>query len=113
MMTALEELSLLDDALDGAVAEAKLASLWHKTFTVAAAAKQAWLEQAVVRRGRAVVETIYPDAEERRRLYQYGFSPYGFQISHRRLSVCSCRQRVDVCSQSGTQQIHVRPGSFH
>ncbi|WP_442807666.1 DEAD/DEAH box helicase [Trinickia soli] len=76
VMTALEELSLLDDALDGAAAEAKLASLWHKTFTVAAAAKEAWLEQAVVRRGRAVVETVYPDADERRRLYQYGFSPY-------------------------------------
>lgn len=76
VMTALEELSLLDDELDGAVAEAKLAELWQKTFTVAAAAQEAWLEQAVVRRGRAIVETIYPDAEERRRLYQYGFSPH-------------------------------------
>ncbi|WP_400765469.1 DEAD/DEAH box helicase [Methylosinus sporium] len=76
LMTALEELSLLDDGLDGATAEAKMASLWQKTFTVAAAAQEAWLEQAVVRRGRAIVETIYPDAEERRRLYQYGFSPY-------------------------------------
>ena len=76
VMTALEELSLLDDGLEGAAAEAKLASLWQKTFTVAAAAQEAWLEQAVVRRGRAIVETIYPDAEERRRLYQYGFSPH-------------------------------------
>ncbi|WP_175762460.1 DEAD/DEAH box helicase [Burkholderia anthina] len=76
VMTALEELSLLDDRLDGAAAELKLASLWKRTFTVAAAANEAWLEQAVVRRGRAIVETIYPDADERRRLYQYGFSPY-------------------------------------
>lgn len=76
VMTALEELSLFDDGLDGAAAEAKLVSLWRKTFTVAAGAQEAWLEQAVVRRGRAIVETIYPDAEERRRLYQYGFSPY-------------------------------------
>ncbi|WP_294287577.1 DEAD/DEAH box helicase [uncultured Sphingomonas sp.] len=76
VMTALEELSLLDDALDGAQAEVKLAALWQKTFTRAAAAQEAWLEQAVVRRGRAVVEEIYPDADERRRLYQYGFSPY-------------------------------------
>ncbi len=76
IMTALEELSLLDGELDGASAEGKLASLWQKTFTVAAAAQEAWLEQAVVRRGRAIVETIYPDAKERRRLYQYGFSPY-------------------------------------
>lgn len=76
VMTALEELSLLDDELDGAAAEEKLAALWRKTFTVAAAANEAWLEQTVVRRGRAIVETIYPNAEERRRLYQYGFSPY-------------------------------------
>ncbi len=76
VMTALEELSLLDDGLDGAQAEAKLAALWQKTFTMAAAAQEAWLEQAIVRRGRAIVEEIYPDAEERRRLYQYGFSPY-------------------------------------
>lgn len=75
VMTALEELSLLDENLDGAQAEAKLAALWQKTFTRAAAAHEAWLEQAVVRRGRAVVEEIYPDADERRRLYQYGFSP--------------------------------------
>jgi hypothetical protein len=76
VMTALEELSLLDPALDGVQAEAKLATLWQKTFTVAAAAQEAWLEQAIVRRGRAIVEDIYPDADERRRLYQYGFSPY-------------------------------------
>lgn len=76
VMIALEELSLLEDTLDGARAEAKLAALWQKTFTRAAAAQEAWLEEAIVRRGRAVVEDIYPDADERRRLYQYGFSPY-------------------------------------
>lgn len=76
VMTALEELSLLEAELDGAQAEAKLAALWQKTFTVAAGAQEAWLEQAIVRRGRAIVEDIYPDADERRRLYQYGFSPY-------------------------------------
>ena len=76
VMTALEELSLLDAELDGPQAEAKLAALWQKTFTVAAAAQEAWLEDAIIRRGRAIVEDIYPDADERRRLYQYGFSPY-------------------------------------
>lgn len=76
VMTALEELSLLDVELDGPQAEAKLAGLWQNTFTVAAAAQEAWLEDAIVRRGRAIVEDIYPDADERRRLYQYGFSPY-------------------------------------
>jgi hypothetical protein len=76
VMTALEELSLFDAELDGQQAEAKLAALWQKTFTLAAAAQEAWLEDAIVRRGRAIVEDIYPDADERRRLYQYGFSPY-------------------------------------
>lgn len=76
IMTALEELSLLDAELDGPRAEAKLASLWQNTFTVAVAAQEAWLEDAIVRRGRAIVEDLYPDAVERRRLYQYGFSPY-------------------------------------
>lgn len=76
VVTALEELSLLDPELDGPQAEAKLAALWQKTFTVAAAAREAWLEEAIVRRGRAIIEDIYPDAEERRRLYLYGFSPY-------------------------------------
>ncbi len=76
IMTALEELSLLDAELDGPRAEAKLATLWRNTFTVAAAAQEAWLEQAIVRRGRAIVEDLYPDSDERRRLYQYGFSPH-------------------------------------
>lgn len=56
-------------------AEAHLVDLWRTTFTSAAAVQEAWLERAFVRRGRAIVETIYPDAAERRRLYQYGFSP--------------------------------------
>lgn len=76
VMTALEELSLFDAELDGQQAEAKLAALWQKTFTLAAAAQETWLEDAIVRRGRAIVEDIYPDPDERRRLYQYGFSPY-------------------------------------
>ncbi len=59
----------------GARAEAHLVDLWRTTFTSAAAVQEAWLERAFVRRGRAIVETIYPDAAERRRLYQYGFSP--------------------------------------
>jgi hypothetical protein len=53
---------LFDAELDGQQAEAKLAALWQKTFTLAAAAQEAWLEDAIVRRGRAIVEDIYPDA---------------------------------------------------
>lgn len=61
--------------MTGPRAEAHLVELWRTTFTSAAAAQELWLEQAFVQRGRAIVETVYPDAEERRRLYQYGFSP--------------------------------------
>lgn len=38
MMTPLAELSLLDPDLDGPQVKDKLAALWKKTFTVAAAA---------------------------------------------------------------------------
>lgn len=77
LLTALEELELADgQELDGAAAEAFLVSLWQSTFTKVAAAQEQWMEDAFIRRGRAIVETIYPDAEERERLYQYGFTPY-------------------------------------
>lgn len=77
LLSALEELSRSENrALDGAEAEAFLIDLWQRTFTNYAAVQEEWLEQAFIRRGRAVVETIYPDVDERKRLYQYGFSPY-------------------------------------
>jgi hypothetical protein len=76
LLTAIEEIARAEDiAMTGARAEAHLVDLWRTTFTSAAAVQEAWLERAFVRRGRAIVETIYPDAAERRRLYQYGFSP--------------------------------------
>lgn len=34
------------------------------------------MEQAFVRRGQAILQEIYPEREERSRLYQYGFTPY-------------------------------------
>ncbi len=77
LLSAMEELSRAENrVLDGADAEAFLIDLWQRTFTAVAAAQEEWLERAFIRRGRAVVETIYPDADERKRLYQYGFSPY-------------------------------------
>lgn len=77
LLAAVEEIERLRaEELDGVAAEQALAELWRSTFSVYAATQEAWLEQAVVRRGRAIVEEIYPDAEERKRLYQYGFTPY-------------------------------------
>ncbi|MGE8148948.1 DEAD/DEAH box helicase [Pseudomonas frederiksbergensis] len=76
LLTAIEELDRANDGeMTGAKAEAHLAALWHKTFTAVAATQEAWLERAFALRGRAIVETIYPNGAERKRLYQYGFTP--------------------------------------
>lgn len=77
LLTAIEEVARIDDGTkDGAALEADLAALWRRTFTFAAQVQEDWLERAIVRRGQAIVSIVYPDADERRRLYQYGFSPY-------------------------------------
>jgi hypothetical protein len=47
-----------------------------QTFARVAAAQEDFLERSVVQRGRAFVERLYPNHEQRRRLYQYGFTPY-------------------------------------
>ena len=77
LISSLEELSLIQSqTLDGADAEAFLIALWKNTFSCVAALQETWLEQAFIRRGRAVIESIYPDADERKRLYKYGLPPY-------------------------------------
>jgi hypothetical protein len=76
LLTSLEELSQIDDlAMTRARAEEQLTTLWQETFTAVAAAQEAWLERAFVHRGAGIVDYIYPDSDERRRLYQYGFPP--------------------------------------
>lgn len=76
LLTALAEIESLTDApMDAARAEAKLRELWARTFTVVAAAQEAWLEAAFIRRGVGVITQLYSDPAERRRLYQYGFPP--------------------------------------
>ena len=77
LLSALEELQRADDAgLEGVAAEEALSGIWNRTFTVYAAAQEQWMEKAFIRRGKAVLEEIYPEREERSRLYQYGFTPY-------------------------------------
>jgi len=77
LLSALEELQRVDDAgLEGAAAEEALSAIWNNTFTVYAAAQEEWMEAAFIRRGQAVLDEIYPEREERSRLYQYGFTPY-------------------------------------
>lgn len=76
LLTSLEELARVEDvAMTRARAEAQLVALWRTTFTAVATAQEAWLEHAFVRRGAGIIEHIYPDSDERRRLYQYGLPP--------------------------------------
>lgn len=76
LLAALEEAAGIGDAaLARPNVEARLVALWRTTFTAVATAQEAWLEQAFVRRGAGIVQHIYPDADERRRLYQYGMPP--------------------------------------
>lgn len=77
LLTALEELAVSEDReLATAETEELLIRLWQRTFSRVAAQREQWLERAFVRRGKSVIETVYPDPAERRRLYQYGFSPH-------------------------------------
>jgi hypothetical protein len=77
LMSAIEELAQIEDrTLGGADAEALIVDVWQRSFTRVAAVQEAWLEQAFVKRGRAVVDTVYPNPDERKRLYRYGFTPH-------------------------------------
>jgi hypothetical protein len=62
-------------SMNAARVEECLRNIWQRTFTIFAAEQEAWLEQAFIRRGTGVVQHLYPDAIERQRLYQYGFTP--------------------------------------
>ena len=76
LLTALAEVERIGDApITRAGTEAALKDLWARTFTAVAAQQEAWLESAFIHRGAGIVEHLYPDPDERRRLYQYGFPP--------------------------------------
>ncbi|WP_210242332.1 DEAD/DEAH box helicase [Mesorhizobium sp. B2-6-4] len=77
IVSAIEEVRAVDDAADpgGDQAEAILAEIWQRTFARVSSDLEAWMERAFIKRGRGVVENVYPDAVERRKLYSYGFTP--------------------------------------
>jgi len=62
---------------DYSVAELEgfLSSIWRRTFSAVTAHQEELLERAFITRGKGAVATIYPDADERKRLYRYGYSP--------------------------------------
>lgn len=77
LLSVIQEIDSLDGTeISAADTEAFLVSLWAKTFSSFAAVQEDWLETAFIKRGKAVVATVYPDSEERERLYHYGFPPY-------------------------------------
>lgn len=77
ILSATEELALFaNESVDGARAEVYMRELWQRTFARVAAAQEAFLEHSFIKRGRAFIERLYPNHEQRRRLYQYGFTPY-------------------------------------
>lgn len=77
VLAATEELALITEgAVDGPRAEEFLRGLWQRTFAHVALAEEDLLERTFIRRGRAFVERLYPNSEQRRRLYQFGFTPY-------------------------------------
>lgn len=77
LLAAIEETAAISTtATTPANTEAMLAQLWQRTFTQVAQATEDWMERAFIKRGRGIVETIYPDASERKRLYDYGYAPH-------------------------------------
>jgi hypothetical protein len=96
LLSAIEELNRSSlESLSPAGLEQFLASLWATTFTRVAATQQQWLERAFIKRGSALVSTVYPDAAERQRIYQSGFAP----VVARRFSVIAPTMRM-VLSQA-------------
>jgi hypothetical protein len=78
------------ESLSPADVEQFLASLWSATFSKVAAAQEAWLERAFIKRGNAIVTTVYPDPAERQRIYQSGFAP----VVARRFSIIAPSMRT-------------------
>ena len=76
LLAAIAESERTSEApMDRARAEAELRDLWSRTFTAVARQQEDWLEAAFIHRGGGIIEHLYPDAEERLRLYHYGFPP--------------------------------------
>ncbi|MEA1832546.1 DEAD/DEAH box helicase [Methylobacterium durans] len=111
LLASLEETARVDAVvMTRALAEARLAALWRTTFTAVATAQEAWLEQAFVRRGAGIIEYIYPDAGERRRLYQYGLPP---AVGKRFEAVAQLMRELLVNADGyGSADVEVRIGLF-
>lgn len=109
-LAMIEEFQQFGDAdMPRAAVEAHLASVWQRTFSAAATAQEAWLEQAFIRRGVGVVTQLYPDRSERSSLYHFGFTP----VIGRRFAaiapaiIAEIANAVDYGTLSAAQRIDV------
>lgn len=75
LLAAIDEVERLN-AAEPAELETSLRRIWARTFTRYASAVEGWMEGAFVKRGKAIVERLYPDPAQRRALYQIGFTPF-------------------------------------
>jgi len=111
ILSAIEEakaISLEETTL--ANTEAMLAQLWQKTFSQVSAAREAWMQAAFVKRGSGVVQTVYSDPDERKRLYDYGYSP---QVGRRFEAVAgTIRNILEGTWDYGTLSNHDRLAVF-
>lgn len=88
--SAIETLDSLDNILLSAVVEIEqiankdlsldeledsLKKIWQRSYAYYAAVQQEKLEEVFIRRGRSLKEKIYPDAQQRRRLYRTSLPP--------------------------------------
>lgn len=95
LLSALAESEKIDEvSMNAARAEGELSALWQRTFTIVAAAQEAWLEHAFIRRGVGIIEQLYPDATERRRLYHFGYTP----VIGRRFEAVAQKIRSQIAS---------------
>jgi hypothetical protein len=75
ILAALDEMERLEGLPSEAVEEV-IRRIWQHSFTRYASAVEGWMEAAFIKRGQAVVEKLYPEAAQRRSLYQIGFTPF-------------------------------------
>lgn len=77
LLAAIEEAKSVDGrALTVGEAEETLSTLWQKTFTIVSDTYESWMQDAFIQRGQGLIANVYPDENERARLYDYGYSPH-------------------------------------
>ncbi len=76
LLAAIVEIESIAGApLDATELEGKLAEIWRRCYAHYASQYEATLGKWFKLRGQAIVERIYPDADQRRRLYRSGLPP--------------------------------------